>query len=73
MARIPRLLITGEPTAYHLISRSALDGFTIDDADKDFFVQLLKRFGAIYFTDGRTIPGHACAGSCGRQDGKMEV
>lgn len=60
MARIPRLLITGEPTAYHLISRSALDGFPIEDAEKDFFVKLLKRFGAIYFTD---ILGFCCMGN----------
>jgi NADPH-dependent glutamate synthase beta subunit-like oxidoreductase len=25
--------------------------------------------GAIYFTDGRTIPGQTCAGSCGRENG----
>ena len=29
MARIPRILITGEPTAYHVISRTALDGYPI--------------------------------------------
>ncbi len=27
MARIPRILITGDPTVYHIISRTALQGF----------------------------------------------
>lgn len=27
MARIPRLMVAGEPTVYHVISRTALDGF----------------------------------------------
>ena len=60
MARIPRILITGEPTAYHLISRSALDGFPIGEAEKEFFVGLLKRFGLIYFVE---ILGFCCMGN----------
>ena len=60
MARIPRVLITGEPTAYHLISRTALDGYPIGDAEKEFFVETLKRFAAIYFAD---ILGFCCMGN----------
>ena len=39
MARIPRIMITGEPTAYHIMSRTALEGYPMDDVDKDFFVE----------------------------------
>jgi hypothetical protein len=43
MARIPRILITGEPTAYHVISRTALVGYPIGGAEKDYFVDLIGR------------------------------
>ena len=36
MARIPRIMIVGEPTAYHVVSRTALGGFPIGDIEKDF-------------------------------------
>ena len=51
MARIPRILIAGEPTAYHVVSRTALDGFPIGDVEKEHFVKLIQRFGALYFID----------------------
>jgi hypothetical protein len=34
VARIPRMIITGEPTVYHIVSRTALDGFVLGDAEK---------------------------------------
>ena len=39
MARIPRSMITGEPTAYHIMSRTTLEDYPMDDVDKDFFVE----------------------------------
>ena len=60
MARIPRILITGEPTAYHVISRTALAGYPIEDFEKDFFVDLVKRFSTLYFTE---ILGFSVMGS----------
>lgn len=51
MARTPRIMITGDPTAYHVISRTALDGFPLGDIEKDFFVNLLKQKARIYFAD----------------------
>jgi REP element-mobilizing transposase RayT len=51
MARIPRVLITGDPTAYHVISRTALDGYPIGDAEKDHFVELIRKFSALYFVE----------------------
>jgi len=51
MARIARMMIAGEPAVYHVMSRTALDGFPFGDVEKDFFVDLLKRFSGLYFTE----------------------
>jgi REP element-mobilizing transposase RayT len=51
MPRTPRMVISGEPTAYHIISRTALDGYVLGDVERDFFVTLLKQKAAIYFTE----------------------
>jgi hypothetical protein len=34
----PRIMIVREPTAYHVISRTALDGFPIGVNNRDTFV-----------------------------------
>ncbi len=60
MARIPRLMIVGEPTAYHVISRTALDGFPIGDVEKDYYVDLIKKFSKLYFVE---IMGFCCMGN----------
>jgi hypothetical protein len=31
MARVPRLTVDGEPAVYHVISRTALNGFVLDE------------------------------------------
>ena len=51
MARTPRIMITGEPTAYHIMSRTALDGYPIDDVDKDFFVSLVVKLSKLYLVE----------------------
>ncbi len=51
MARIPRMIITGEPAAYHIMSRTALDGFVMKDVEKDYLVGLIRHFSAVYFVD----------------------
>ncbi len=51
MARISRVLITGEPTTYHVISRTALDGYPIGDMEKDYFVEIIRKFAALYFVE----------------------
>jgi len=57
MARIPRIMIVGEPTAYHVIPRTALDGFPIGDVEKDFNLTRTRRFlyRTRYFTDSGII------------------
>ena len=40
MVRIPRLTMAGEPAAYHVISRTALDGFVLGE-DEQLFRELI--------------------------------
>jgi putative transposase len=60
MARIPRIMLIGEPTAYHIMSRSALDGYPIDDVDKDFFVEQVVKLSKLFFVE---ILGFCCMGN----------
>lgn len=57
MPRSTRMLIPDEATVYHVISRTALDGFPFGDIEKDKFVSILKRFSRLYFVEvfGYTI------------------
>ena len=34
--------ITGEPAVYHVMSRTALDGFVVGDVEKDFLLGLIR-------------------------------
>ena len=51
MPRIARMFVKGEELTYHIISRTALDGFVIDDGDKDYFVDLIKHMSKVYFVE----------------------
>ncbi|MGE0827480.1 MAG: transposase [Candidatus Binatia bacterium] len=51
MARIPRLTMAGEPAVYHVISRTALDGFVLGEVEKDYLLTLIQRLSAVYFTE----------------------
>ena len=42
MARIPRLLVNGEDTIYHIITRTALPGYVLGDVEKDYLFGLIK-------------------------------
>ena len=48
MPRIARFLKEDEPTVYHVISRTALDGLPFKDEDKEYMLELIKN-GARYF------------------------
>ena len=50
MARIPRLTVEGEPAVYHVISRTALDGFVLGDVEKEYLLSLIQTLSAVYFT-----------------------
>ncbi|NNF99798.1 MAG: hypothetical protein HKM93_10505 [Desulfobacteraceae bacterium] len=47
MARIPRIMITGESTAYHVISRTALDGYVMGGCGKSFLCKAALRKGRL--------------------------
>jgi len=51
MPRIARMVIKGEPAVYHVISRTALDGYVIGDVEKDFLFRLIKWLSSIYFAE----------------------
>jgi REP element-mobilizing transposase RayT len=60
MARIPRIMLTGEPTAYHIMSRTALDGYPIDDVDKEFWVDQVAKLSKLFFVE---VLGFCCMGN----------
>ena len=51
MPRFARMVNPDQKTVYHVMSRTALDGFPFKDVEKDEFVKIIKRFSQIYFTD----------------------
>ncbi len=50
MPRTSRLIVANEKAVYHVMSRTALDGFPLQDVEKDFMLDLIKRFSSLYFT-----------------------
>lgn len=51
MPRIARFVRTDNPTVYHVISRTALAGFPMEAAEKDYLLGLIKRLSQFYFVD----------------------
>ncbi len=51
MPRIARLVVKGEPAVYHVISRTALNGFVLGDIEKDYLLKLIKRLSSVYFSE----------------------
>ena len=51
MPRTSRMIIADEKAVYHVMSRTALDGFPLKDGEKDFMLELIKRFSSLYFTE----------------------
>ncbi len=60
MPRIARLLRAGEQTIYHVMSRTALDGYPLKDAEKDYLATLIKGLGKLYFCE---IMGYCIMGN----------
>ena len=48
MPRTQRLKINDETTVYHVMSRTALDGFPLGDIEKDFMLELIRRYSELY-------------------------
>ena len=51
MPRIARIKVSGEATVYHVMSRTALDGFVLGDVEKDFLLKLIRRLSGLYFAE----------------------
>lgn len=51
MPRIARLKVQGEAMVYHVMSRTALDGFVIGDVEKEFLLDLIKKLSRVYFAE----------------------
>ena len=51
MPRTQRLIINDESTVYHVMSRTALDGFPLGDIEKDFILDLIRRYAALYLVE----------------------
>ena len=51
MPRIARFLKEDDPTVYHVISRTALDGLPFKDEDKEYLLKLIKKWSKIFFVD----------------------
>ena len=60
MPRTSRLLIPGQATVYHVMSRTALPGLPLNDPEKDYLTSLMKRLSCLYFTE---IIGFCCMGN----------
>jgi REP element-mobilizing transposase RayT len=45
------MVINDETTVYHVMSRTALDGFPLGDIEKDFMLDLIKRYAALYLIE----------------------
>jgi len=51
MPRTRRLIINDETAVYHIMSRTALDGFPLGDVEKDFMLDLIRRYSSLYFAE----------------------
>lgn len=51
MPRIARMIVKEGPAVYHVMSRTALDGFVIGDVEKEYLFKLIKQLSAVYFTE----------------------
>jgi REP element-mobilizing transposase RayT len=51
MPRTSRMIVPDEKAVYHVMSRTALDGFPLAHVEKDFMLDLIKKFSALYFTE----------------------
>jgi putative transposase len=51
MPRTQRLIINDESTVYHVMSRTALEGFPLGNIENDFMLDLIRRYAALYLVE----------------------
>jgi len=54
------MIIDDQSAVYHVMSRTALDGFPLRDVEKDFMLDLIRRYAALYLVEilGFSIMGN---------------
>ncbi len=54
MPRIARIVVKGESAVYHVMSRTALEGFVLGDIEKAYLIELIKKtVASIVISGGR--------------------
>jgi putative transposase len=51
MPRTPRMIVGDETAVYHVMSRTALEGFPLGEIEKDFMLDLIRRYSTLYFVE----------------------
>jgi len=51
MPRVSRMIVQNQSAVYHVMSRTALDGFPLEAFEKDFLLDLIKRMSGLFFTE----------------------
>jgi len=51
MPRIARLIVKDEPAVYHVMSRTALDGYVVGNVEKQYMLELIKKLSKVFFTE----------------------
>lgn len=51
MPRVSRMVVQNQTAVYHVMSRTALDGFPLEAFEKDFLLELIKRMAGLFFTE----------------------
>jgi putative transposase len=51
MPRVSRMIVQNQTAVYHVMSRTALDGFPLEAFEKDFLLDLIKRMSSLFFTE----------------------
>jgi REP element-mobilizing transposase RayT len=51
MPRIARMKVKGEPSVYHVVSRTALDGLVFGNVEKEFLLNHIKHLSKVYFAE----------------------
>ncbi len=51
MPRVSRMVVQNQTAVYHVMSRTALDGFPLEAFEKDFLLDLINRMSGLFFTE----------------------
>jgi len=67
MPRTRRLIIDDQSTVYHVMSRTALDGFPLGAVEKNFMLDLIRRYASLYLVEilGFCLMGNHFTSWCG--------